>query len=267
MNTKLPRSNMTHQSNLPGLERLEDTAPYEIRTRYAIRKRFLNTYTVHYFCPRCGGGLKSPLSDAGKADSCPDCLWRFIVPGSKEWERIQEERRSLERQKEAEVDMRRERRRSQWAATVAEVRASQQEGLQLVSRFWARLFPAGGNLATRRHEGSVSAQPSPWRALGEFCSSTQHLQMGFFFCVLVLVVGSWFALSCVNSRDSQPDTIRTESPSATQDDSQSVTVYVTRTGKKYHRASCRYLRKSKIPMPLSRAKEQYGACSVCSPPR
>ena len=49
-------------------------------------------------------------------------------------------------------------------------------------------------------------------------------------------------------------------------DEQSVTVYVTRTGSKYHRGSCRYLRQSKIPMSLQSAKRSYGACSVCRPP-
>ena len=46
-----------------------------------------------------------------------------------------------------------------------------------------------------------------------------------------------------------------------------VTVYVTRTGKKYHRGSCGYLRKSRIPMKLKDAKAAgYGACSRCGPP-
>lgn len=45
-----------------------------------------------------------------------------------------------------------------------------------------------------------------------------------------------------------------------------VTVYVTRTGKKYHRGSCSYLRQSRIPMSLSEAKVQYGPCSRCRPP-
>jgi len=48
---------------------------------------------------------------------------------------------------------------------------------------------------------------------------------------------------------------------------QGVTVYVTRTGAKYHRAGCRYLSKSMIPMPLEEAKKRYGPCSVCNPPR
>ncbi len=44
------------------------------------------------------------------------------------------------------------------------------------------------------------------------------------------------------------------------------TVYVTSTGAKYHRGSCRYLHSSKIPMSLADAKESYTACSVCQPP-
>lgn len=42
------------------------------------------------------------------------------------------------------------------------------------------------------------------------------------------------------------------------------TVYITKTGSKYHRAGCRYLRKSQIEISLSEAKnEGYTACSVC----
>jgi predicted chitinase len=44
------------------------------------------------------------------------------------------------------------------------------------------------------------------------------------------------------------------------------TVYVTRTGKKYHDDGCRYLSKSKISATLSDAKDKgYTACSVCKP--
>ena len=46
-----------------------------------------------------------------------------------------------------------------------------------------------------------------------------------------------------------------------------VTVYVTRTGKKYHRDGCSSLRRSKIPISLAEAKQQYGPCSRCNPPR
>ena len=43
-------------------------------------------------------------------------------------------------------------------------------------------------------------------------------------------------------------------------------VYVTRTGKKYHRAGCQYLRKSQLPRKKSEAIAQgYGACKGCRP--
>lgn len=44
-------------------------------------------------------------------------------------------------------------------------------------------------------------------------------------------------------------------------------VYVTRTGEKYHRESCSYLRQSKIETTLSEAVEDgYTPCSRCHPP-
>lgn len=45
------------------------------------------------------------------------------------------------------------------------------------------------------------------------------------------------------------------------------TVYITKTGKKYHRAGCSYLKKSKIPISLSEARQSYGPCGRCNPPR
>lgn len=44
------------------------------------------------------------------------------------------------------------------------------------------------------------------------------------------------------------------------------TVYVTKTGSKYHRESCSSLRASKIPMDLARAAARYGPCKICNPP-
>jgi len=46
-----------------------------------------------------------------------------------------------------------------------------------------------------------------------------------------------------------------------------VVVYVTASGTKYHRAECRFLAKSRIPLPLAEAKARgYTPCSVCKPP-
>ena len=48
---------------------------------------------------------------------------------------------------------------------------------------------------------------------------------------------------------------------------QGVTVYVTRTGSTSHREGCNSLRRSKIPISLAEAKQRYGLCSRCNPPR
>jgi hypothetical protein len=41
------------------------------------------------------------------------------------------------------------------------------------------------------------------------------------------------------------------------------TVYVTQSGKKYHRADCRLLSKNSIALPLSRAQINFSACRLC----
>ena len=43
-------------------------------------------------------------------------------------------------------------------------------------------------------------------------------------------------------------------------------VYVTNTGKKYHRGSCSSLRESQIPISLAEAKKKYDPCNRCKPP-
>jgi hypothetical protein len=52
-----------------------------------------------------------------------------------------------------------------------------------------------------------------------------------------------------------------------QKDPQTQTVYITRSGKKYHRDGCRYLAPSKSAISLKDAKANgYSACKVCHPP-
>jgi hypothetical protein len=50
-------------------------------------------------------------------------------------------------------------------------------------------------------------------------------------------------------------------------DQKEITVYITRTGTKYHCEGCRHLSKSKIPVKLNDAKKHHGPCSVCKPPQ
>ena len=47
---------------------------------------------------------------------------------------------------------------------------------------------------------------------------------------------------------------------------QAPTVYVTKTGTKYHVANCGYLRDSSIPIKLSEAVKLYTLCARCNPP-
>ena len=46
---------------------------------------------------------------------------------------------------------------------------------------------------------------------------------------------------------------------------QSRTVFVTRTGEKYHSSSCIHLSSSKIPISIEEAVGSYSACTVCRP--
>lgn len=46
-----------------------------------------------------------------------------------------------------------------------------------------------------------------------------------------------------------------------------VIVYVTKTGKCYHKSGCRYLSNSSKSMELKDAARKYRACSVCKPPK
>ena len=68
-------------------------------------------------------------------------------------------------------------------------------------------------------------------------------------------------ISIVPSTAAQPAPKRAEQP-------KEQIVYITHTGKRYHRGGCRYLSKSKMPMSLSDAKQNgYTPCKVCHPPQ
>jgi hypothetical protein len=69
----------------------------------------------------------------------------------------------------------------------------------------------------------------------------------------------------IASSDKEPAQASVQSPAASTSSNGEETVYVTRTGTKYHRAGCRYLSKSMIPMPLQEAAQRYRPCSVCRP--
>lgn len=46
------------------------------------------------------------------------------------------------------------------------------------------------------------------------------------------------------------------------------TVFITRAGRKYHRAGCSCLAHSRYPLSLKEAQQRgYGPCKVCHPPQ
>lgn len=52
------------------------------------------------------------------------------------------------------------------------------------------------------------------------------------------------------------------------DKSEDIIVYITRTGKRYHREGCSALKRSKIPISLKEAnKRGYTPCGLCKPPK
>nr|WP_268064259.1 ComEC/Rec2 family competence protein [Clostridium estertheticum] len=73
-----------------------------------------------------------------------------------------------------------------------------------------------------------------------------------------------------SSSKSIPKVVLTPAPSkaSQSEQSQNVTVYVTKTGKKYHVDGCSTLSKSKIPISLKEAKQEgYTPCEKCNPPQ
>ncbi len=67
----------------------------------------------------------------------------------------------------------------------------------------------------------------------------------------------------VEALDASVQKLITKAGGASPDTASSV--YITRTGAKYHRDGCRYLRSSKILISLTDAKRGYSPCSVCKP--
>jgi micrococcal nuclease len=65
-----------------------------------------------------------------------------------------------------------------------------------------------------------------------------------------------------------PPKTTTVAPKKSTASNGNVTVYITRTGAKYHSSGCRYLSRSLIPISLKDAVARgYTPCSVCNPPR
>jgi hypothetical protein len=119
----------------------------------------------------------------------------------------------------------------------------------------------------RRHRVGLSA-PAPQafpRRERRYVTVRRSLTVAAVLLVAAIPFFSASVSSAPTSSDPAESPVVQVEPASTID-TQTVTVYITRTGTKYHCAGCRYLRKSKIPISLKDAKQHYTPCSVCKPP-
>ncbi len=77
--------------------------------------------------------------------------------------------------------------------------------------------------------------------------------------------GLWQDKKLVSALDSRRKPVGSKPSPRTKTGRQDAIVYVTNSGKKYHREGCRSLKKSKIAIPLSQAVGKYSPCKVCKP--
>lgn len=78
---------------------------------------------------------------------------------------------------------------------------------------------------------------------------------------LLLLLVLFFSFGFTPALPVDANLVVTTSPDAVEQ-----VVYVTKTGKKYHKGSCHHLRQSKIKTTQSAAeKSGYTACKVCKP--
>lgn len=82
--------------------------------------------------------------------------------------------------------------------------------------------------------------------------------------ILLLVFALWLSLPNPAAVSMLP----AHQPTAQQaEDTKTETVYITKTGKKYHRNGCRYLSQSKIKTTVKEAQANgYTPCKICRPP-
>lgn len=92
------------------------------------------------------------------------------------------------------------------------------------------------------------------------------LIVGAFVGITILTLVIFFSQPTPAPVQSKPPekTVVTPPPKV-EVEPQTITVYVTRTGSKYHRGSCRYFRQSRIPMELKRAARRYGPRATARP--
>jgi hypothetical protein len=86
---------------------------------------------------------------------------------------------------------------------------------------------------------------------------------------LLVVVAAFVSLTALTREPTLPNAPGRDHQfvaAAAQADPATLTVYITKTGEKYHRDGCRYLSRSRIPIPLKEAAKRFEPCKVCRPP-
>ncbi len=70
---------------------------------HVVKEKLLGGFDVFYNCASCAADLRSPLTDAGERETCPQCSARYVVPGEREraeYKRRQEAKRQKQRERE-----------------------------------------------------------------------------------------------------------------------------------------------------------------------
>ncbi len=123
-----------------------------------ITKSVFGRHHVSYKCPRCGDDLRSPLADAGKPDTCPNCNARFVVPGAENLQRMTAEKEADARRKREEAEQRRETKlREQQEKAEARAREREVEAAAREQRRQDQLNEQKERAAARAREMEVQA--------------------------------------------------------------------------------------------------------------
>jgi len=98
-----------------------------------ITKSLLGAQHVSYHCPKCGDDLRSPLTEAGRPDTCPNCNARFVVPGAEYLRQLQEQKQAKVRQEQEAAERRHEEklRKQQKEAELARSEAERRQAAKL----------------------------------------------------------------------------------------------------------------------------------------
>ena len=123
------------------------------------KRQLLGAKRVGYDCPRCASRLRSPLADAGKKDSCPDCNTFFIVPGKNALDADRQEKADLlKRQELHEQEARRNEEKAQRELEIERKRAEAEKAEREVNR---QVELAAADLNDAREDTDESAPTSP----------------------------------------------------------------------------------------------------------